>query len=189
MSTGAATSEKWHSPMSAYMHGKVTYPVDQAQLLLQLADGAADKIIYAGDIGLGTTVTYMANSLVNTVQNYVGEDEHKIVGSDVLIKEATIGYVQLYCRIVVVTGASTSTVKNNAINAVTQLISSLGIGQPLDQSDIIGTITEVANVDRVIMPLTRFDKNVVGSPAATPQDVITAEGNEVLRVGTITVDV
>ena len=46
MSTGAATSEKWHSPMSAYMHGKVTYPVDQAQLLLQLADGAADKIIY-----------------------------------------------------------------------------------------------------------------------------------------------
>lgn len=143
---------------------------------------AKDTIEFVAD-PTGSTITYFVNDNVNRTQVFLDDPERKILGSDVLVKEAITVLVNIVFRLVVSSGFSKSVVQANVQNAVTQLISTLGIGVGLEQSDVLRVITNVTGVDRVDLPMTRFDRGVAGQ-----LNVIPANANEVLRVGSVVVN-
>ena len=143
---------------------------------------AKDTITFDISIPIGTaTITYQVNDLVSREQTYIDDTSRKILGADILLKEAINTLVDIIIRIVVLSGYNGSTVKANVENAVTQHISAFNIGQSLEQSDVIKIITEVEGVDRVDLPLIKFDKSV----NAGIVNVITAAANEILKPGAI----
>jgi uncharacterized phage protein gp47/JayE len=143
---------------------------------------AQDTITFSTNVDT-MTITYFVNDNVNQVQEYIDDDSRKILGSDVLVKEASVVLVNISMKISVLSGYSRSVVQGNVQNAITQFISSLGIGVSLEQSDVVREATNVPGVDRVDLPLIRFDRGT------TPEqlNIISAAANEVLRVGSVSV--
>lgn len=143
---------------------------------------ALDTISFVPDV-TGLTVTYFVNDNVSQVQTYIDDDSRRILGSDVLIKEVATIPVYISMKITVVSGFSSSVVQGNVQNAVTQFVASLGIGVHLEESDVIRVAVNIDGVDRVELPLIRFDRGTIYTPA----DIIPAAPNEVLRVGSVAV--
>jgi hypothetical protein len=153
-----------------------------------------DGTVYAGSIRAkdiiefptnvnGQAIDFFVNNNVLQTQEFMDADERDILGSDVLIKEAVTVLVYATFRIVVLSGFSRSTVQTNVLNAITQKISTLGIGVSLEQSDVVRVAVDTPGVDRVDLPMTRFDRGTVDV-----LNVIDAGGNEVLRVGAVIVN-
>ena len=155
-----------------------------------------DGTVYAGSLRAkdqitfstsqdGVTISYFVNDNVRVVQEYLDDPDRKILGSDVLVKEVQVVLVNVIFKITVLSGFSKSVVATNVQNEVTQFISTLGVGQSLEQSDVLRIATNVAGVDRVDLPMTQFDRG-----GTTPQQlkVIEAAANEVLRVNTVAVN-
>jgi len=143
---------------------------------------AADGVNYGVSDPTGTVIQYQTNSLVRTVQDFMDDPARKMLGADIMVKEAVFTTVDVIFQIVVLGGYSFNTVKANVEAAVTSFISDYSIGESMDLSDIIKVITETAGVDRVNLPMAKFDKT---ANASAQQNVITANANEVLRPGTI----
>jgi len=120
------------------------------------------------------------------VQTFLNDDSRKILGSDVLVKEAVISPVNITMTVKLLPGFSnTRSIVQGRIEAVvTQLISLLNIGESLDQSDIVDVVTDLAGVDRVNLPIDIFDKE----PGLGQQNVIPAVANEVLRLNNVDVN-
>jgi uncharacterized phage protein gp47/JayE len=132
---------------------------------------------------LGFPVQYAVNNLITDVRDYMNAPERKLLGADILIKEAVITLVDVTCQIVILGNFSFSTVQSNVENAVTQAIAALTIGQSLELSDIIVVIASVPGVDRVTIPFQKF--NIASETGSV--NVITAVANEVLRPGNVIV--
>jgi uncharacterized phage protein gp47/JayE len=143
---------------------------------------ARDSLLFASD-PTGNPVSYFTNNNVLQTQTFIDDDSRKILGSDVLAKEAITVLVYVTFRIVVLSGFSQTVVQTNVLNAVTQMISSLGIGVSLEQSDLLKAALNTPGVDRVDLPLIRFDRGVAGI-----LNVIQATANETLRVGAVIVN-
>lgn len=146
---------------------------------------ANDTIIFDSD-HTGELITYQVNDLIREVDVFVQDETRKIVGSDILVKEAVPILVDVIITIQVLPEFSSArdTVRDNAEAAITQFITSLGIGDDLEQSDVISIITNVDGVDRVNLPPTKFEKSVNTGQI----NIIEASANEVLRPGTILVN-
>jgi hypothetical protein len=127
------------------------------------------------------TVTYLTNDLVSRQQIFMDDPERKILGSDFMVREAISTAVDVICKIVVLPGFSGSVVKTDVESAVTKFISALNIAQKLEQSDVISVMTTVDGVDRIDLPLTKFDKQVNAGTLNT----IVAGANEILVPGEI----
>lgn len=147
---------------------------------------AQDTITFATD-HTAAFITYQANDLVRQVDDFVQEPERKILASDVLVKEALFVLIDVFLTIRVLPEFNNirTTVQARVEAAITELISILGIGVSLEQSDLLKAVTEVDGVDRVNLPLTKFERSVNTGTL----NVIDAAANEVLRVGTIQVTV
>lgn len=146
---------------------------------------AKDVIKFDSD-PTGETIEYQVNNLVKTVEDFINEEERNQVGSDVLVKEATFIPIDVIVTIHVLPEfeSSRAIVRANVESAVTQFISSLGIGDTLEQSDVVNVIVNVSGVDRVELPPTKFERST-GTGQADP---IFALANEVLRPGSIIVN-
>ncbi len=145
---------------------------------------ALDTIEFPTDVN-GQTITYFVNDNVSKTQEFFDDDTRNILGSDILIKEAFLVLANVEFTITVFSGFSKSVVQGNVQNVVTQFISNLGIGDNIEQSDIIKTVADIAGVDRIDLPMDRFDRST--SPVL-PLSVIPAGNNEVLRVGSVIVN-
>jgi hypothetical protein len=144
---------------------------------------AKDTITYSTNVS-GSTITYFVNDNVNQTQNYLEDDTRKILGSDTLVKEATIVSVNIAFNITVLSGYSKSVVQSNVANTITQFISSLGVGVSLEQSDVIEVAANVTGLDRIDLPMIRFDRGT--TPAQL--NIIEAAANEVLRIGSLVIN-
>lgn len=144
-----------------------------------------DTIIFDSD-HTGEIITYQVNDLIREVDDFVQDETRKIVGSDILVKEAIEVLVDVIITIQVLPEFSSSrdSVRDDTENAITQFISSLRIGDNLEQSDIIAVVTDVDGVDRVNLPPTKFEKSVNTGQV----NIIEALANQVLRPGTILVN-
>jgi uncharacterized phage protein gp47/JayE len=116
-------------------------------------------------------VTYTYNSLLSVVQESVEDFRH--LTADALAKEAVASPVDITGTVVVQQGLDTSTVDSRVRTALSRLFSSLILGEPLRQSDIIEAIDSVDGVSYVVVPLTRIargdDSLVVRESVATDQ--------------------
>ena len=107
--------------------------------------------------------------------------ERKLLGADIMVKEAVIALVDVVFQMSVNASTSFSVVKGNVEAAVGQQISALTIGQGLELSDVIKIITEVEGVNQVTIPFQKFNKSTESGYVNT----ISALANEVLRPGNI----
>jgi uncharacterized phage protein gp47/JayE len=140
-----------------------------------------DKIQYSSD-PTGLIIQYQTNGLIEQVDEFIKDASRMVLGADILIKEAETVLVDVIGTLVVLSGYSGSLVKTNVENAINQHISILTIGESLDQSDIIKIVAEIAGVDRIKLPLQKFDV----SSGSSVLDIIEPLANQVLRSGTIT---
>jgi uncharacterized phage protein gp47/JayE len=117
---------------------------------------------------------------VSEQQTFIDDPTRKMLGADILVKEAVTTLVDVIFKIVLTNGF-TNNVKNVAQTAVTQYIAGLNIGQALEQSDVIRIITEVDGVDRVDLPLIKFDR----ATETGQLNIVTAAANEILAPGIV----
>jgi uncharacterized phage protein gp47/JayE len=145
---------------------------------------ARDRIRFDVDpITLGSPIEFQVNGLVSQVQDFIDHPSRKLLGADILVKEAVSVFVDISCQIAVFSTFSFSVVKTNVENAIVQKISSLVIGQSLELSDMIVVIASVQGVDRVTIPFQKFNK----ASGTGSINIISAAANEVLRSGNVVV--
>jgi len=145
---------------------------------------AKDTITFSID-PTGSTVDYQVNNLISKVQTYTDDPARKILGADVLIKEAITVLIDVIFKIQTLSGFSPSVVKTNVESALTKFVSSLGIGQSLEESDVIRVVTTVPGVDRVNLPFSKFDAASGPSILDPVTGILAAQANEVLRPNVI----
>jgi len=107
-------------------------------------------------------VEYVINKVVQDVQTAVEAQRH--VTADVLVKEAVENMIDLELTIVMLPGANQSIVDAAVRTNVSQLLNSLGIGDPVHQSDVLRVIENTPGVDYVVIPfarLTHADGNLI----------------------------
>ena len=139
---------------------------------------AQDKFAYLSSPVIGSGYSFQANSLISTVQEYIDDASRKILGADVLVRESYVVDVDVVAQLVVLSGYVPSAVQTVAQAAIESFISTLNIGEDLEQSDVIRVVAEVAGVGRINIPMTRFNKT---TEAVDEVNVIVAAANEVLR--------
>lgn len=105
------------------------------------------------------TITYTYNSLIPTLQAAIDGDSAKIIGADVLIREAIIRLIDVTATIELFAGYDITEVSTNVETAIANALSDYLIGQEVQQSDIIAVIAAVEGVDDVLVPLTKFEES------------------------------
>jgi hypothetical protein len=163
-----------------------------------------DSSVYAGSVrgndefyflpiladGETIIITYVYNALISTLQAAVDGDSAKIVGADVLVKEAKVRWIDVTATVELFAGYDASTLATSVQTAITEKLNSYLIGQEVQQSDIIAIIAAVEGVDDVLVPLTKFQENI-----ATGNITQDADGNLVIpwdsyaQAGVVTVSV
>lgn len=129
----------------------------------------ADKFVFASNAiypGESIEITYSYNSLITMLQTYMDKGSRKVLGTDLLIKQAKPRQILVDCTISVLPGHTPTNVVNAVINALSIFFNSYSIGEEVQQSDVLATIANTKGVDDVTVPLTTFKENdTVGDPA------------------------
>jgi len=131
----------------------------------------------AGPYPKTITISYYYDKNVVDVQDFMAQDAYN-TGADVLVKQSTEVPIDILCDVTTLTGYSKDTVKTDILNVLTTNIDSLRLGQDLQQSDVISWITSVTGVDKVSLPLTKFNRHSLTGNV----DTITASKNEYIRL-------
>lgn len=108
------------------------------------------------------SVEYVINDVVQDVQAAVEIQRH--VTADVLVKQAIENPIDLELTIILAPGAVQAVVDAAVRTNVSQLLNSLGIGEPVHQSDVLRVIENTPGVDYVVVPfarLTHADNNLI----------------------------
>jgi len=138
------------------------------------------------DAGSTFTISYNVNTLIEDLQTVQDTDTNKIVGSDILIREAIKVLIRIGATITTLPGFIGSDVADAATTNVANLLNSIGLDTDVDQSDIITTIQNTPGVDSVGVPLdsietkrptdpgfiTVFDIDIARTEFGRPDDTI-----------------
>ena len=122
------------------------------------------------------TVSYLYNTNIELVQNLINKDENKVLGADILIKEATRIYIDISFVLNVLPGYSKAVVIANITQILNSNIQTLSLNTPLQQSDIVEWVYGVSGVDQIILPFTKFNRTsestVVNTITVAPYEYI-----------------
>ena len=131
-----------------------------------------DEFYFMPTLSDGETITiiYVYNVLISTLQAAVDGDSAKIVGADVLVKEAKVRWIDVTATVELFAGYEASAVSTSVQTAITEKLNSYLIGQEVQQSDIIAIIAAVEGVDDVLVPLTKFEENPATGTIAQDSD-------------------
>jgi len=118
---------------------------------------ATTKIVFLGspfpDLNTPFTVNYSMNSLIEDLQVSMDSDDNKIVGTDILVREAVKVLIRVGAFIKVFPGFTKADVALTAEDNVATLLNSSGLESNIDQSDIIAAIQNTVGVDSVTIPI------------------------------------
>ncbi len=151
---------------------------------------ALDKIVWltggsAPSLSSSYTVTYSYNRLVTTVQDELDSDENNLVTSDVLIRQGVEVLVDVELTAGIYSGTNSSYAETQIVDALTDYINSLELGDPLQQSDIVFYLRDnLSFIDNITVPFTKLARSG-GSGAAD----LTATKLEYFRPGALTVHI
>ena len=128
------------------------------------------------------TVTYNYNDTIRDVTLSV--ENVRPITADVLIKEAKEKSIDISVKIVLLPQYinSEDTIKQDAIDSITSFLNANSLGTTVDSSDIINNLYTVSGIDRV--RVLNFSNESSGNVSS-----ITANSNEYLKAGTVTVEV
>ncbi len=162
---------------------------------------SADKMVWLSGIKPDTAstvyITYTYNKEVQTLQNFMNEDQNKVVGANVLIKTGFVANLTLSLTVVLFSTADPTLARAKVTNAITQYLDTFSFGQSLEMSDLLlvaqlGTFTDyvITEVDYVI-----FDPNLIsayvpdlGTTINMINDTLTVPKDQYLRPYSITIN-
>lgn len=106
------------------------------------------------------SVEYVTNALVGIAQNSIEDMRH--VTADVLVKEAIPVEVDITATVVLQARSdrqvSANQVDSMVRTSLSRLFGSLGLGEPIRQSDVAGAIDAVPGVSYVVLPLSKLTR-------------------------------
>lgn len=123
---------------------------------------AQDKIYWLAngrkpDTDAEYTIQYSVNQLVKNVQDTLDNIDNHLVGSDVLVREGEIIYIAMTLTVTTTSGVNPIASQQQIQNVIQQYVNSLGLGDKLEQSDVLYEIRRQLNfVDNVILPFDLF---------------------------------
>lgn len=121
------------------------------------------------------TVTYSYNSLIRDLQVASEQDENFVIGRDLLFREGFEVDIIIEAQLRVESGFSTTAVPAAVSTAVQDFINGLGLGEPVEASDVNLAARQVQGVDNFI--ITRL----VRDPTDTGTADINIDTNEYAR--------
>ena len=147
-----------------------------------------DKIVFSETVPAGTHgLRYSYNRLISDVANFLAQDQYN-TGANILVKEAQNIPIDIFLQVVstVTKPEEKNDIVNNLISVISSYISTLNVGQSVEQSDII-KLCYVDGVDRVVLPLTYFKKTSETTPAVN--DVISVNKTQYITLGNLSITI
>lgn len=148
---------------------------------------ASSKIVFLGapfpDIDSSFTISYSINGLIEDLQASIDSDDNKIIGTDILIREAIKVLVRVGAFIKVLPGFTKADVASVAVDNVATLLNSSGLDSNIDQSDVIAAIQNTPGVDSVTVPISIEVKRPT-DPSFIPTSVVSVGRTEYVRADT-----
>ena len=124
--------------------------------------------------------------MIQDLQTVISKDNNKIVAADVLVKEATVIYVDMVFTIQVTSGYNHTTVSNAVSTNISTYLSGLAIGDDVIQSSLVVVIVNTTGVDNVNTPFTTLESSDALYTRNSNYDLIIPDGKYV-SAGTISI--
>lgn len=102
---------------------------------------------------------YQYNGLIEDLQSALSNQNKNLVNSDTLIKWATEIPIDVTLSIRLLSGNSSDDVIPLVTIAIDNFLNSLGIGEEIQQSDVINVVLQVSGIDEILIPLTKFQSS------------------------------
>lgn len=128
--------------------------------------GAASFTGLKPDNNTQLTITYIYDSLIESIQSVFNNDSNHIVASDILIKEALQALINITSGITIVPGFVGASVVSSVQTALTNYINGLGLGASIPLSEVVTVIQDVAGVSDVDLS-TLTVSSVIGNVTTT----------------------
>jgi len=132
------------------------------------------------------TINYSANQLISTIQDTLDSEENKLVGSDVLVREAEMINIQMELSVNTYSGTNATSSIIQIQNVIQQYINNLKLGEKLEQSDIVYELRSQLSdiIDNITLPFEYMDikPNYVYVPKS--QNVLTCSDYQYFRINT-----
>jgi uncharacterized phage protein gp47/JayE len=128
------------------------------------------------------TLTYFYDKNVTDVQTFLTSDDRN-TGADILTKQSTEILVDVFFELVIFPGYTFATVVDNIRTVLVNFIDGFLLGTSLEQSDVINQIYTVEGVDRVVLPMSKFNRAELTGAV----DRVVANKNEYIRLNVLSV--
>ncbi len=100
------------------------------------------------------TINYQYDKAVNDIQSILDATDKHFVTADVLVKRATQVLVDIALTVKKSSGYDSTVVQNNVSAAISNHINNLGLGEEVQQSDLVVEIKQAAGVASITLPFT-----------------------------------
>jgi len=140
----------------------LTPGVDYSEVL---DPGVYGRSVYSNDrvnwvtsrtVGATIEIYYSWSDLIQTLQDLLDADTNHHVGADVLVKLSYVATVDVTMEVEVLSGYDPIDVVSVVNASIAAYINALGLGDAVQQSDIIALAEATDGVDSVVLPLTTF---------------------------------
>lgn len=102
------------------------------------------------------TISYQYDKVINAIQAIIDEDSKHYITANVLVKRATKVLIDISFTVRQQTGFASTLVLNNVAAAVSTFVNNLGLGDPVQQSDLVLAINSATGVDSVVLPFSKL---------------------------------
>ena len=133
-------------------------------------------------VGDTINIEYLQDTLISDIQSSFDDADNDVGGQDPLVRSGQQVDITMTAQLIVVAGFSFSTIQSTVVTAVVDYINALGLGEPVERSDIQAVVRAISGVDNFIFSVL----DIVGSAGLGDVEI---EKNEFPRVvaGDITI--
>jgi hypothetical protein len=140
------------------------------------------KVKPAGPYPKDVTLNYFYDKNIYDVQAFLTQDDYN-TGADILVRQSNEILVDIFFELIIFPGYTFATVTDNIRTVLLTYISTLRLGESLEQSDVINQIYNVAGVDSVVLPMSKFNISSLNGAV----DRVVANKNEYIRLSTLSI--
>lgn len=104
-------------------------------------------------IGDTINVGYLQDSLIADIQAVFDNADNDVGGQDPLVRSGTQVDIVMASLLTVISGFSFTTIRTAVITAIVNFINNLGLGEPVELSDLQAVVRSVSGVDNFVFTL------------------------------------
>lgn len=149
---------------------------------------AYDKLVFSNTLQAGSyKIQYSYNKIIKDINDLLQSDEYN-TGANIIVKEAVKVPVDIFLQVVSYStdADEKSALVDTLITTIKSYLSTMKIGEQLEQSDIIN-LCYIDGINRVVLPLTYFKKTADISPAVN--DVIAVNNTQYITLGNLSITI